>query len=149
MKRLLFFISASLIFSNILFANIDTVYIKSKCMNKQIPNIVITPNDYSNNEDRFPVLYLLHGAGNDCGEWLRHVPELSKYADNYNFIIVCPDGGGTSWYFDSPIDSTMKYETYISKELVNFIDSNYRTILNRNERAITGLSMGGHGGHFI
>jgi S-formylglutathione hydrolase FrmB len=146
-----------LILFNILFwivieafsAKIDTVFIQSKCMNKSIPNIIITPDNYSNQKDRFAVLYLIHGAGNDYTEWLRHAPNLGDYADKYNFIIVCPDGGRTSWYFDSPVDPTMKYETYISSELVSFIDSNYKTIPNRNKRAIAGLSMGGHGALYL
>lgn len=64
-------------------------------------------------------------------------------------ILVCPDGGYSSWYFDSPIDSTFKYETYISKEVVSFIDSHFRTIPDRTHRSITGLSMGGHGSLYL
>ncbi len=60
-------------------------------------------------------------------------------------ILVCPDGGYNSWYFDSPIDLTSKYETHISNEVVNYIDTNYKTIPDRNHRVITGLSMGGMG----
>lgn len=64
-------------------------------------------------------------------------------------MIVCPDGGYGSWYFDSPVDSSSRYETYISKEVVNFIDNNYNTIKLRSGRAITGLSMGGHGAIYL
>jgi S-formylglutathione hydrolase FrmB len=77
------------------------------------------------------------------------VPELKTYADEYKVLIVCPDGGNSSWYFDSPVDSTMKYETYIGKEVPDYIDAHYKTIKNRTARAITGLSMGGHGALFI
>jgi S-formylglutathione hydrolase FrmB len=63
-------------------------------------------------------------------------------------MIVCPEGGN-SWYFDSPVDSTMKFETYISKEVPEYIDAHYNTIKDRKERAITGLSMGGHGALFL
>ena len=63
-------------------------------------------------------------------------------------IIVCPDGQD-SWYFDSPIDPKMQFETYVSKELVAYIDSHYPTHANRYMRAITGLSMGGHGALFL
>jgi S-formylglutathione hydrolase FrmB len=118
-------------------------------MNKSIPNLVITPDKYSAQKEGFPVLYLLHGAGNDFSEWLRHAPNLGLFADKYNFIIVCPDAGRTSWYFDSPVDPSMKYETYISKELVGWLDSNYRTIPDRSKRAIAGLSMGGHGALYL
>ena len=65
-------------------------------------------------------------------------------ASNFDMIIVCPDGLN-SWYWDSPINPSYRYETYVSKELINYIDSQYRTYNNRKGRAITGFSMGGHG----
>jgi S-formylglutathione hydrolase FrmB len=64
-------------------------------------------------------------------------------------IMVFPDGQTGSWYFDSPIDPAWKFETYISSELVGWMDKNYRTIHDRKGRAITGLSMGGHGAMFL
>jgi S-formylglutathione hydrolase FrmB len=64
-------------------------------------------------------------------------------------MIVCPDGGYGSWYLDSPIDPASKYETYISSEVPDYIDAHYPTIKDRKARAITGLSMGGHGGLFL
>ena len=64
-------------------------------------------------------------------------------------IIVCPDGGYNSWYLDSPIDSATRFETYIGKEVPGYIDAHYPTIKNRKGRAVTGLSMGGHGGLFL
>ena len=99
-------------------SSVDTVMVTSNSMNKSIPNVVITPDSYSTQKEGFSVLYLLHGAGANSSEWLTHVPSIKAYADKYNFIIVCPDGGKTSWYFDSPIDKEMQYETYISKELM-------------------------------
>ena len=59
-------------------------------------------------------------------------------------IFVCPDGK-TSWYWDSPVNPSFRYETFISSELVKYIDEHYKTIADRKGRAITGLSMGGHG----
>jgi S-formylglutathione hydrolase FrmB len=43
------------------------------------------------------------------------------------------------------VDSTFQYETFITKDLISFVDTKYSTIKDRNGRAITGLSMGGHG----
>ena len=117
-------------------------------MQKTIFNIVITP-DSLQNEKKLPVLYLLHGAYGNYTNWTSKVPELQKYANTYQFIIVCPDGDPFSWYFDSPIDSTFRYETYISKELVTEIDKKYNTITSNKGRAITGLSMGGHGAFYL
>ena len=52
-------------------------------------------------------------------------------------------------YFDSPIDEKMKYETYISKELISAIDKKYNTSDKNTNRAITGYSMGGHGAFYL
>jgi S-formylglutathione hydrolase FrmB len=64
-------------------------------------------------------------------------------------MIVCPDGLKTSWYFDSPVNDSMRYETNVAVEIPSYIDNNYRTIAERSKRAITGLSMGGHGGMYL
>lgn len=130
-------------------SSVDTLMVESKAMNKFIPNIVILPANYNTQQNGFSVLYLLHGAGGDYTNWLTKVPELSEYADTYNMIIVCPDGGSTSWYIDSPVDKNMKYETYISQELVSTIDEKYNTLKKSSARAITGLSMGGHGAFYL
>ena len=141
-----------LTFLNIFFvfgSSIDTVVVTSKSMNKDISSIIIKPAGYSLKSNNYPVLYLLHGAGDDYTSWTSNVPSLQKYANEYNILIVCPDGGSTSWYFDSPIDDQIKYETYISKELVDVIDNKYKTIPEKAARAITGLSMGGHGAFYL
>jgi len=129
-------------------SRIDTFYVKSQRMHKSIPNLVIVPMNYAVYNGRLPVIYLLHGAGGDYTSWST-IADLGHYADQYNLILVCPDGGTTSWYFDSPVDPTMKYETYITSELVPAVDSQYHTLATKNGRAITGLSMGGHGGLYL
>lgn len=129
-------------------AKVDTVLTFSPTMNKEIPAIVITPDSY-NGETQLPVVYLLHGHSGNFSSWTSSSDEALQMADQYNFIIVCPDGNKDSWYFDSPMDSTSRYETYVAKELIDWIDSNYKTIPNRKARAITGLSMGGHGALYL
>ncbi|MBK5203128.1 MAG: hypothetical protein JJE45_05355, partial [Prolixibacteraceae bacterium] len=103
-------------------AHIQPVKTYSKCMNKEIPAVIITPDGYSI-QKKFPVLYLLHGYSGNNSDWIKKVPEIKEYADMYKFIIVCPDGNFSSWYMDSPIDSSFRYETYTSKELPHWIDS--------------------------
>jgi S-formylglutathione hydrolase FrmB len=85
----------------------------------------------------------------DYLNWINRVPVIKEYADMYNLIIVCPNGGSSSWYFNSLIDKKSQYETYIAEELVVAIDKKYNTIQNRKGRAITGLSMGGHGAFYL
>lgn len=134
---------------NTLFASTDTTYIFSKSMNKEIKTVVIKPGNYNKKKVRFPVVYLLHGAMGNSTNWITKVPNLQQIADEYSLIIVCPDGSPNTWYFDSPVDSNFRYETHVSTEVPEFIDANYKTIADRKHRAITGLSMGGHGAMFI
>ena len=130
-------------------ASADTVSIFSKSMAKKINCIVITPSDYNQNSNRFPVVYLLHGARGNFSNWITKVSDMQELADRNQLMIVCPDGAINSWYFDSPVDSTVRYETHIARELPAYIDANYRSIPDRQHRAISGLSMGGHGAMFI
>jgi S-formylglutathione hydrolase FrmB len=130
-------------------AKVDTLSVYSKSMNKNIKNVIITPDSYSKKGKAYSVVYLLHGAGGDHKAWLGKSPRIKEYADFYNVIIVCPDGNKTSWYFDSPIDEKMQYETYISKELVSKIDKVFNTIDSKEHRAISGYSMGGHGALYL
>ncbi|CAL8479378.1 putative tributyrin esterase (plasmid) [Caballeronia sp. S22] len=71
--------------------------------------------------------------------------DIGRLADEYGLILVMPDGGYNSWYIDSPVIAKSKFETYIGKEVVSYIDSHYRTVTSKGGRAITGLSMGGFG----
>lgn len=135
-----------LLFSSYLNAAIvDTVTIYSAAMKKEHKSVVIVPDSYRNSKKQYPTVYLLHGYSGDYANWIKRVPALKQQSDLHQQIIVCPDGGYSSWYLDSPIDTSMKYETYIAVEVVNYIDKHYRTIKKREGRAITGLSMGGHG----
>lgn len=128
-------------------ARIDTLTVKSEKMNKGIEVLVIVPDKAINNQ-ACPTLYLLHGYGGNARTWINIKPELPDMADRDGIIVVCPDGKN-SWYWDSPNNPDSQFETFASKELVNYIDSNYSTIKDRKGRAITGLSMGGHGGLWI
>lgn len=130
-------------------ATVDTVSVYSNSMHKYINAVVIKPDTYKKKKNSFPVVYLLHGYDGWYSNWIIRVPALINYADQYQTLIVCPDGAKSSWYFDSPLDTTYRYETHIATEVVNFVDKNYRTMADKNHRAITGLSMGGHGALFL
>jgi S-formylglutathione hydrolase FrmB len=126
----------------------DTIEVMSQAMGRTIKNTVIVPAEYfDSTQATYPVLYLLHGAQGCYNDWPRRA-NLDELTNQHRIIIVCPDGQD-SWYFDSPVDPKMQFETYVSKELVEYIDSHYRTRPNRYMRAITGLSMGGHGALFL
>lgn len=147
-KKLILICALLVSVSGAMAGTVDTVTTHSPSMKKDIKAVVIRPSAYDKNKT-YPVVYLLHGYSGNYADWIKKVSALPTYADLYNLIIVCPDGNFSSWYFDSPLDSSWKYETYVSKELVNWIDSHYSTVKDRKGRAITGLSMGGHGALYL
>ena len=148
MKKFILLLSFTISFSIFSFAAVDTVSIYSQAMHRNIKAVVIKPDSYRKEKD-FAVVYLLHGAYGNYQNWIKKVPALQTYANLYRMLIVCPDGASNSWYFDSPIDSSYKFETHVSTEVPAYIDANYKTKKDRKYRAIAGLSMGGHGAIFI
>ncbi|MDP4202546.1 MAG: alpha/beta hydrolase-fold protein, partial [Bacteroidota bacterium] len=107
-------------------AKIETVSTYSKVMNKEIKAVVVTPDNYSTAK-RLPVIYLLHGYGGNYNDWITQGKSFIPLVDTYDVIVVCPDGAIGSWYFDSPMDKNFQYETYVTKELIPFVDSHYAT----------------------
>ena len=142
------FILSLLLFFFVITANaarVDRISIPSRANNMEVKTIVLVP-DAALGKDavRCPVVYLLHGFSGNENDWINSKKNLPEIVDEKGIIIVCPDGKN-SWYLNSPIDAQNQYETFISSELIDYIDKNYSTITDRYSRAITGLSMGGHG----
>jgi S-formylglutathione hydrolase FrmB len=132
--------------------SVDTIEMKSDYLKKAVKFVVVQPSKKSkqnNTQERYPVVYLLNGYDGNYAQWSKTAPQLAKTSDDLKIIFVYADGGKSSWYFDSPIDSTSQYESYITKELVPYIDANFSTKTNSKSRAITGLSMGGHGAMYL
>lgn len=134
-------------------AKVDTLTIQSPSMQKMLKAGVVTPTDYQKKKNGpYPVLYLLHGYSGNFSNWLKSPRQnnlLQQMADKYNFIIVTPEGGYSSWYYDSPVDKSSQYETYLTQELLQEVERKYKTINNKSGRFISGLSMGGHGALYI
>ncbi|RYY64565.1 MAG: esterase family protein, partial [Chitinophagaceae bacterium] len=118
-------------------------------MNRAYRCVVIKPESYKKGKASYPTVYLLHGLGGRYSDWVTKAPELKAAADRLNVLVVCPDGAVNSWYFDSPVDSSARFETYVGSEIPAYIDAHYRSIRERSARAISGLSMGGHGALYI
>lgn len=95
----------------------------------------------------YPTLYLLNGHGGDHTSWGKIV-DLDSLATAYDIIIVCP-AGLNSWYFDAPAQPDLRMESYITRDLTAWVDSAFTTYGDAAHRAITGLSMGGHGGLWL
>jgi len=133
-------------------AKVDTLAVPSAKMGKTYNAAVALPDSYAQSKKSYPVLYLLHGAYGHFDDWLKKTPSqnaVKKLADQYSIIIVMPEGETFSFYLDSPVNNQSQFETYITSELIEKIDKTYRTINNAKGRAITGLSMGGHGALFL
>ncbi|WP_321332354.1 alpha/beta hydrolase family protein [uncultured Bacteroides sp.] len=126
-------------------AKVDTLMVNSPSMNKKVKVVVITPDAALGKKAvNCPVIYLLHGYSGNALSWIELKPELPEISDAKGIIFVCPDAKN-SWYWDSPKNPEYRYETFVSSELVTYVDGHYKTRANRAGRAITGLSMGGHG----
>ena len=125
-------------------AQVDTLMVRSESMNKDIKVVAVRP-DKALKGEKCPVIYLLHGYSGEAKTWIGTRPDLPEIADRDGIIFVCPDGNFDSWYWDSPVMKESCYETFISKELIAYVDQHLNAIPDRSKRAITGLSMGGHG----
>ncbi len=133
-------------------AVVDTIVIPSKVMNKNYKAVIVLPASYADNHESYPVLYLLHGGYGHFDDWILKTPDrtlIQRLADEYNFIIVMPEGEVFSYYLNSPVIKESQFETYITKEVIEKIDNTYRTLKDKKGRAITGLSMGGYGALYL
>jgi S-formylglutathione hydrolase FrmB len=152
MRRNLFLLVCCMLCFKTYAATVDTLSIQSNAMRKIVKAVVVLPDGYSKAKKEFPVVYLLHGGQGSYRDWHTKLSDkllLHKLADQYQLIIVTPDANLMSYYFDSPLDKSSQYETFVSKELVEKIDTAYHTIKDRKGRIIAGLSMGGHGAIYI
>jgi putative tributyrin esterase len=128
---------------NVAAKNITTVQVHSASLGQERSMNVLLPADYDSSTERYPVLYLLHGYGDDHTAW-SYMTNLSGYAAAHRIIIAMPDGA-RSFYINSAGDPEARFEDFIAKDVVGYMDSNYRTIPLRRARFIAGLSMGGYG----
>lgn len=129
----------------------DNLKMKSEILDMERNYAVYLPPDYETSSRNYPVLYLLHGLGDDQTGWIQF-GEVKKIADdsilNGNatpMIIIMPDANtGVIGYFNIPSRNWM-YEDFFFEELMPYVESKYRIKSNKRFRAISGLSMGGGG----
>ncbi|MEI7422671.1 MAG: alpha/beta hydrolase-fold protein [Prolixibacteraceae bacterium] len=160
MKRL---ISALLILNLFLSASLmaqsggkvfDNLSMPSKILKMDRKYAIYLPPDYETSQRSYPVLYLLHGSGDDQSGWIQF-GEVKNITDKAimdgkctAMIIVMPDGNtGQKGYFNSP-GGDWNYEDFFFKELIPFVEKTYRARTEKKYRAVSGLSMGG-GGTFM
>ena len=132
----------------------DNLSIQSKILNMERKFALYLPPDYEHSERSYPVLYLLHGGGDDQTGWVQF-GEVQHIADKAireglatPMIIVMPDANtGRRGYFNDP-KGDWDYEDFFFQELMPYVESQYRIKGEKRYRAVAGLSMGG-GGTFM
>jgi enterochelin esterase-like enzyme len=132
----------------------DELTLSSKVLKSDRKFAIYLPPDYETSQRNYPVLYLLHGAGDDQTGWVQFGEVLSiadqafKTGEATPMIIVMPDANtGRRGYFND-IKGDWNYEDYFFKELMPYVEKKYRIKKEKKFRAIAGLSMGG-GGTFM
>lgn len=133
---------------------VDTLTLPSKILNMERKYAVYLPPDYETSQRSYPVLYLLHGAGDDQTGWVQF-GEVKHLADEAirkgtatAMIIIMPDADtGRRGYVNTP-DGEWRYEDFFFEELLPHVESQYRIRKEKRYRAVAGLSMGG-GGAFL
>lgn len=123
-------------------ATVDTLTVESKHLDTPMRVTVAVPDA----DGRHPSVYLLNGYTGDYTSWIKLRPDMGELADKYGFVIVMPDGRD-SWYWDSR--PGLEMESFFVEDLVPYIDSSLPTIPDPAKRAISGLSMGGHGAMWL
>lgn len=154
MKRavLLFFFGVMLTCNPVTARNlriIESMVMHSRILNMNVLFSVCLPQDYYNTKKSYPVVYLLHGLGDDENSWLEY-GQVSQYADksvqSYGtvpMIFVMPQAFRT--YYVNDYKGSFRYQDMFVNELVPYIDSLFHTKADRQHRALMGYSMGGFG----
>ena len=158
MKKILLLLSVILITAQAGFAQNGKVYdnlsMSSTILKSDRKFSIYLPPDYETSERSYPVLYLLHGAGDDQTGWVQfgevlHIADQSvKEGNSTPMIIVMPDADtGRRGYFND-INEEWRYEDFFFEEFMPYIEKTYRIKGEKRYRAVAGLSMGG-GGSFM
>jgi enterochelin esterase-like enzyme len=155
MKRIYCFSALILICSSVLSAQsgkvFDNLSMKSKILNMDRKYAIYLPPDYETSNRSYPVLYLLHGSGDDQTGWVQF-GEVNYIADkainegkSTPLIIVMPDANtGRKGYFNT-MNGDFFYEDFFFQEFIPYIEKTYRIRAEKQYRAVAGLSMGGGG----
>lgn len=132
----------------------DNLSMQSELLNMERKYAIYLPPDYELSERSYPVLYLLHGGGDDQTGWVQfgevlHIADKAIKAGKATpMVIVMPDASaGQRGYFNDP-ENKWRYEDFFFEEFMPYVESEYRIKGEKRYRAVAGLSMGG-GGTFM
>ncbi len=129
----------------------DNLSLQSSILKSERKFAIYLPPDYETSQRSYPVLYLLHGSGDDQTGWVQF-GEVLRIADksitegsSTPMIIVMPDANtGVRGYFND-VKNEWRYEDFFFEELMPYVEKTYRIKGEKRFRAIAGLSMGGGG----
>ena len=128
---------------------IDCSVFKSEILHRPIRYCVMLPPNYGTDTQRkYPVLYFLHGLGENEQTLLRSggwglIEDLRRDHKVGDFLMIAPEGRGS--FFINSADGRDRYSDFFLNEFLPYIESHYRVIRERRSRGVTGLSMGGYG----
>lgn len=129
----------------------DNLSMKSKILNMERKYAIYLPPDYETSQRSYPVLYLLHGGGDDQTGWVQF-GEVQNITDKAikdgaatPMIIVMPDANTVHRGFSNNATNTWRYEDFFFQEFMPYIEKTYRIKSEKHYRAVSGLSMGGDG----
>lgn len=129
----------------------DNLVLPSKILKGDRKYAIYLPPDYESSSRSYPVLYLLHGAGDDQTGWVQfgevlHIADKAiREGTATPMIIVMPDANTGRRGYANDIKGEWQYEDFFFKELIPFIEKTYRAKKEKRYRAVAGLSMGGEG----
>lgn len=129
----------------------DALTIESEILGGTRKFAIYLPPGYDTSERSYPVLYLLHGAGDDQTGWVQfgevqHITDREIALGHATpMVIIMPDANeGQRGYFNDP-NGKWRYEDFFFKELMPHVEQAYRIKAEKRYRAVAGLSMGGGG----
>ncbi|MBP6794406.1 MAG: esterase family protein [Saprospiraceae bacterium] len=129
----------------------DNLSLPSKILNMERKYAIYFPPDYETSTRSYPVLYLLHGGGDDQTGWVQfgevqHIADKAIHEGKATpMVIVMPDANTVRRGYSNNALGTWLYEDFFFKELMPFVEKKYRIKSDKRYRAIAGLSMGGDG----
>ena len=126
---------------------LSTIEFYSPAVDRTMKYNIVLPAEYDRSDERYPVLYLLHGLTQNYTAWGGQ--GVAAYTGLFGDLIVVMPDVGNSWYInyaESGGGQRNNWEDHIIQDVIGHVDGNYRTIARKEGRAITGLSMGGFGG---
>jgi enterochelin esterase-like enzyme len=132
----------------------DNLSMKSEILNMDRKYAIYLPPDYETSKRSYPVLYLLHGGGDDQTGWIQFgevkyiADKTIKKGKSTPMIIVMPDANSGKRGYTNDATGEWRYEDFFFEEFMPFVEKRYRIKSEKRYRAIAGLSMGGGGTYY-